>query len=178
MPLIPDWCKTIEADFTEMLLSSLQVQVRSAMWGGVGCVWYIAHPHLLPGTWLGMCGYCRTPIRAASSWLGCCSALPYFQEQGKSMAGWEPSQPSILSRAQPRLGATSTLSGHMARSNQATKWLQLYSQVYYCFICSLPELLCADCCRVVISVLQMVQVSEISFPSVECPWFTQPHGLV
>lgn len=157
---IPEWCRTVGAGFTETLLPSLCVQ-QCKGWGGVWCV---AHPRCLPVTWLGTCGYHKAPMRAASSCLGCCCALPASRSREKR--GW------------PSSGAISIVSGHVSRSNQATKLLELYSQVYCCVIYPPPELFCADCGRAVLSDREMAQSSEISFLPVECPGLTQPHGLV
>lgn len=41
---IPDWCKTVEAGFTETLLPSLQAQVCAAMQGGGGGLVHSAPP--------------------------------------------------------------------------------------------------------------------------------------
>lgn len=137
--------------------------------------------HAPPSPPWDMAGYVWLPQETYESYLHppgllLCIALP--PGPGENMAVWEPLHPSIPSCAQPSSGAINTVSGHVSRSSQKKTWLQLHSQVCYCFVHSSTELLHADCCRAIISALQMVQVSEISFPSVECPCLTQPHGLV
>lgn len=102
---IPEQCRTVGAALTETLLPSLcgQVCVCSSAKAGVWCV---AHTHCLPGTWLGTCGCHKAPVRAASSCLGCCCALPASRSREKH--GWASS------------GAISIFSGHVSRSNKMT----------------------------------------------------------
>lgn len=99
---IPERFRTVGADLPETLLPSLCVQ-QCKGWGGLWCV---VHPHCLPGTFPpGTCGCHKAPVRAASSCLGCCCALPASRSREKH--GW------------PSPGAISVVSGHVGQ--KATK---------------------------------------------------------